>query len=372
MDLMRNALWQYRRFWISSLFMVLASAVGVTGVVLTLGTALDLRWRSVQIDPPDRDRTVRFVLAEGTAAPAQIYEALRNIDGLAAVIMDDTFPIGPAGTAAGAMSMDLRRRDVWVPPVQAGRFLTPEDGDPGADPVIVIGSFLAAQWFPGEDAVGREVELQTDGSVRRFRVVGVVGVRGRFTVWDQQAFVPAPWDQRRSVTMFSVKALSPEQVAGVVDDVQAAIERQIAGARVSPLGDYQQVDNPDTVAAIAAGGLAILVVVVTALNSGNLAGFWVIRRRREIGIRQALGATRGMVVRMVLTEVVLLNLIGAALGVLLYLFLRRLLADELPLQLHAAHFVVGGAAGVLSGLVAAAVPARLAARLDPAQAMREE
>ena len=119
------------------------------------------------------------------------------------------------------------------------------------------------------------------------------------------------------------------------------------------------------------GGLALLITLVGLYG---LLTYMVVQRTREIGIRMALGADRAAVISMVMRQALLLMALGAAAGVCIALWSNRLLHS----------FLYGVTASdpwaitltplglVLCGLVAAAVPARRAARLDPVDALRAE
>src|SRR5690606_19519717 len=117
--------------------------------------------------------------------------------------------------------------------------------------------------------------------------------------------------------------------------------------------------------------LCVALLLVTALGIVGLASFWVAQRTRQIGVRRALGATRGQILRYFQTENFLLVTIGIVLGMGLAFGLNQLLMRhyELP-RLPLAYLPIG--AGVLWALGQAAVlwPARRAANVPPAVATR--
>jgi ABC-type antimicrobial peptide transport system permease subunit len=139
----------------------------------------------------------------------------------------------------------------------------------------------------------------------------------------------------------------------------------------------QQVKSSMTVMrtiATLAGFFGVLALVLATIGLYGIMAYNVARRRNEIGVRIALGAAQGRVVRMVLGEVGRIVVIGVGVGVAVSLFATKLIAAFLygttptnPTTL--------GEAGVLLlavGLLAAALPAIRAARLDPVAALREE
>jgi ABC-type antimicrobial peptide transport system permease subunit len=122
------------------------------------------------------------------------------------------------------------------------------------------------------------------------------------------------------------------------------------------------------------GFFGALALLLAALGLYGVISYSVARRRNEIGVRMALGATRARIIRLVLGEVGRLVSVGVALGVLLALGATRLVATFLygvepndPAMLALAAFTLAAVA-----IGAALIPARRAARLDPMVALREE
>ena len=115
----------------------------------------------------------------------------------------------------------------------------------------------------------------------------------------------------------------------------------------------------------------VALLVVTALGIVGLASFWVQQRTKQIGVRRALGATRGQILRYFQTENFLLASIGIALGMVLAYGLNQLLMSryELP-RLPLAYLPIGAVALWLLGQVAVFWPARRAASVPPAIATR--
>ena len=121
------------------------------------------------------------------------------------------------------------------------------------------------------------------------------------------------------------------------------------------------------------------VIVIVALGIASVLVVWVVQKRREIGILRAMGASRGQVQRVFLLQGAAVALVGSALGSLLaatmlVIFLRiaRNADGTVLFELHMppSMFLTAAAAAIVVGLIAAAVPARSAAQLEPAQAIR--
>lgn len=114
-----------------------------------------------------------------------------------------------------------------------------------------------------------------------------------------------------------------------------------------------------------------VVATITLIGIASLSGYWIQQRTRQIGIRRALGATRGQVMRHFLAENLLLTVGGLLIGLLLALLINQWLMQhyELP-RLPWAYLLVAGGLMLLLGQVAVAAPARRAAQLPPASATR--
>ncbi len=125
--------------------------------------------------------------------------------------------------------------------------------------------------------------------------------------------------------------------------------------------------------------IRLFVVLIVALGIASVLVVWVVQKRREIGILRAMGASRGKVQRVFLLQGAIVAVAGSAIGsalssLMLFVFLRVARnADGTPLielKLSVALYLTAALSALAVGLLAAAVPARTAARLDPAQAIR--
>lgn len=247
----------------------------------------------------------------------------------------------------------------------AGREFSRRDSM-GAARVAIVNETMARTFFNG-DAVGRRVnEAEIVGVSRDVRYASL-----------REAAPPTfylPVDQqleRSGQVTLHVRA------AGDAPAVVAALRRKIE----APLSDVrtqgEEVDELLADERLLAGlgaffGLAALVLAAVGLY--GLFAYSVERRRKELGIRLALGAPRGLVTRMVLRDAARLAAVGLAAGVPLYLFTARFLKAFLygveasdPWLIAAACVVMGGTA-----LAAAWAPARRAGAVDPMQSLRYE
>jgi predicted permease len=270
-------------------------------------------------------------------------------------------------------------------PLLSGRFFTNRD-TPTSPPVVVIDDVMATHLFPGQEAVGKQINLMMLGPVQ---VVGVVRHVKQWgldsddtsTIRDQMYFpflqVPDPF--------------MPEVVAGVILSVRtspdplsvvSAVRAQVAG----PTED-QPLYAVQTMEQVISGSLAerrftmlLLIIfastalVLAAVGIYGVMSYAVTRRTHELGVRMALGASRRTVLRLVLREGMVLAAIGTGVGLAAALGLTRFLASLLygvrpadPPTLAAVALLLAGIA-----LLACGVPAWRATRVDPMVALRYE
>lgn len=266
-------------------------------------------------------------------------------------------------------------------PLVAGRDFTAGDGA-DAPLVVILNQMLADRLFPGLDPIGRRVTwtgdvLQFIGMKEEWRtVVGVVG-NTKDGGLDAE---PLP-------VTFTPFAQGNFPTGGLVirsDVAPAGIERA-ARSIVRSIAPAQPIENVMTVNAIRdesigprrlnallVGSFGLLALVVAAIGIAAVLAFSVASRQNEIGIRMSLGADAGRVQRMVIAEGGILLVIGLVLGVIGALFATRVIRGLLfgvaphdPMTLGVVALVM-----LAVGIGACWLPARRAARVDPAVAMR--
>jgi putative ABC transport system permease protein len=246
------------------------------------------------------------------------------------------------------------------------------------DALVWVTQSLAEHAWPGVDPIGKEFWV----GAPHFRVAGVVanlarpspGEGGPSTIgWS--VFVPAQPGAHFAGT-YLLRA-SPEQLPRVLRDARAAIAR-IAPDAVLDITASQSVaslreiffQQDRTMAGILLGVIAAMLLV-TALGIVGLASFWVQQRRRQIGIRRAIGATRGDILRYFQAENFLIVSFGIVLGMALAYALNLLLMQHYELPRLPLYYLPIGAV-VLWGLGQLAVlgPALRAAAVPPVVATR--
>lgn len=325
--------------------------------------------------------------------------ALREIPGVAAATLTNSVPFGDMSWGSNInLAANQRTSTVDVKNfygegvgetlgvhLVAGRFFEPSEyvwlddlvtGKAKPAPVIVISQTLAKRLFGDAPALGRSVwvgssdtEMRVVGVVERLAAAGGVdrpdvelttlqpwrettGVDGSFIIRSQ----PGQADRVLALAVEKLKQINPRRVivkketyAAIRDD-RFAGDRSMAGLLV---------------------GVCIVLLIVTALGIVGLASFWVGQRRRQIGVRRALGARRVDVLRYFQTENFLLASMGIAIGMAMAyginLFLMR--EYELP-RLPLIYLPVGAVVLWVLGQVAVLAPALRAASVPPVVATR--
>ena len=272
--------------------------------------------------------------------------------------------------------------DVMRLRLRGGRFFTALDGS-DSPRVLVVNQTFAREVFGGEPAVGQRLEIGGDGVP--WEVIGVVAdIRYRNLRGSEplaEAFVSTHQIESAPVWVLS----PPFIVARTTGDPLAVIPfLSEAVAEAHPSATIDDVTTMDArlwdavvqprFYAVFVGGFAALALFLAAFGIYGLLSYTVSQRRREIGVRMALGAQRGDIVTLVVRQGAALVAAGAVLGLLaaaassrvLESFLFGITTDD------RLTFVAGPVVLVAVALVACWLPARRATRIDPIQALRVE
>ncbi|HSY02486.1 MAG TPA: ABC transporter permease [Acidobacteriaceae bacterium] len=265
-------------------------------------------------------------------------------------------------------------------PLLAGRDFS--DGDTVDSPqVMMVSRAFAEKYFHGENPLGKKLKpgAGSGGPPKWREIVGVVGdIRHGATEreMDPMQYLPASqlptWCCLYSVvrTGMAPMALEPQ-----VRSLVTSIDRDIPVTDVHTMTDLigMQLAQP-RFAMVLLGAFAGLALVLTVVGLYGVLAYSVARRTREIGVRLALGAERGAVLQMVLRQAGVLVLAGMAIGVTATVASASVLRTMLYGTESRNPVVLTGVCGVvaLAGLVAAWLPARRAASVDPMRALRAE
>ena len=389
----------------------LVAAQICTSLVLLTGASLLLRSLWNLQNQPLGMRTANVVTATLTLGqksydePAgqlaffeELERRLRRIPGVTQFALSDSTPLGGTARSTIYSVIDVAGRPrapqgtggmvTWravTPgyfaalgiPVLRGRAFQEEDRDPDQNPVILSDS-LARRMFPGQDPLGRQIQPGRSGPWRT--VIGVAGNvknSGLMERDDPEFYVVrhhAPERFGRTATAILRGPIDPSALARWVRADVAALDPGLPvnietfNQRVGKLAQRPRFN------AWLLGLFAAMGLLLAAIGLYGVISFLIAQRTREIGVRMALGATPGAVVRLVLGHAARWTLAGAALGVIGSWFTARLLAAMLfHVSPHDA-WILAAAVALLwvIAMLAAWVPSRRAARVDPMQALRQE
>jgi putative ABC transport system permease protein len=273
-------------------------------------------------------------------------------------------------------------------PVIRGRMITNDDG-PNAPYVIVINETLARKYFAGKDPLGQQVDLggEGTGAIKPYAIVGIIGDHVDDGVSrPPKPLLLVPYEQVpstslfyqlliKTVVFFAVKTRGNIAVAPAMRDVFQQTAPDFALDNFQTM--QQAVDASNFSQRLgfyltgAFAGMAILMVIAGLY--GVLAQL-VSYRRREIGVRLALGSTRERILRLFLKQGLILVVAGLVLGVVCALWAGRLVKSFLYQVQPLDGWTYAGAAALLIvvGSLAAVIPARRAAAVEPIEALRDE
>jgi predicted permease len=319
----------------------------------------------------------------------------RTIESLGA-FSATTFTVGleePTRIGGAALSPSVFRLLGTTPVL--GRFFTNEDARQGATPVVVLSENLWRDRFGGDlGVVGRTVVIDQQRNI----IVGVAPASFAFPdpsvrLWQVMELPPPAGGPNQRVMAGSVIArladgISPEQAAAEATSIARSQNRppvvEILWGKGGPVevevrpivGDMTAPVQPAVLLTLAAvGGL----LLIACANVANLLLARGVSRQREVAVRAALGAGRGRMIRQLLTESVVLSILGGMLGMVIASLLVRAMPALVPRQFPRLDdvrvdwlmCVVASVVTVTSGVIAGLVPAFGSVRRDMVTALRD-
>ena len=389
---------------VRSAFVIIEIALAL---VLLVGAGLLLRSfvSLLRVEPgfdPSRTMTVKVSIPQMKYTNAaqqqsffrQLFERLDALPGVIAAGGTSFLPLNGLGSATGYYIVGKAKppagqdyvTDVRVVshnyfkamgiPLLRGRVFDGRDEGTGVRRVIV-NQALAQKHFPGEDPIGKSIVVSWNDEGPD-EIVGVVGdvrqqdleTEARATIyWPPSRFtypfmtvaIRTAGDPRNIVApaVAALHEMDPNVAAADVQTMEDVIDTSVAQRRLTML-----------LLSIFAG----LALLLAAVGIYGVIGYSVSQRTQEIGIRMALGAPRGTVLRMVVGQAMALSLVGVALGALGAWFLSRVMQKLLfgvtasdPMTFVAVSWLLA-----LVAAIAASVPGLRATRVDPVIALRAE
>ncbi|HXC70680.1 MAG TPA: ABC transporter permease [Pyrinomonadaceae bacterium] len=262
-------------------------------------------------------------------------------------------------------------------PLRQGRFFSDQDRD-NSVPVVIISEAMARRFWPGENAVGKRLTPSFHLEQGAREIVGVVGdVKSSGLDADASAMMYLPYKQAPlPFISFVVRTASnPESLIQPVSKAIYSIDKEQALTNVQTMDQVLSKSLSgrrfNMTLLLTFAGVALMLAAVGVYGVMN---YTVTLRRRELGIRMALGAEKIDVLRLVLGQGLTLTLIGVGAGLISAYALTRLMASLLYGVTATDYLTFGSVSAVLIavGLAASYIPARRATKVNPTIALRAE
>jgi predicted permease len=244
--------------------------------------------------------------------------------------------------------------------------------------VVIVNETMARRLWPNQPVLGKRMHIGYNASSPQAQVVGVAR-DGKYNLLGEPPteyfFMPFAQHYRGTATMIARTSGSPAALAAAVQREIAALDPgvPIYGVKTMPAFLNRLLSLPMSVAVIVAI-FALIALVMASVGLYGVVSYSIARRTKEFGVRMAVGAGRGDVMRMVLKSGLALATVGIAIGIVAAVALMRLAASLLfgigPTDLPT--FIAATIVLALVAMVASYVPARRAVRLDPTIALRYE
>ncbi len=248
-----------------------------------------------------------------------------------------------------------------------------------APPVALVNESMAAALWPSDDPIGKRISL-SDAEGPWIEVVGITVDTKVLFIWEEnRPIFYLPLEQRHAspVTFFLHTDVEPASLAAAVRAEVAAIDSDLPVYEVNTMQSHLEDGTALGIVRIAAlmvGSFGIVGLLLASIGLYGVIAYSVSRRTHEIGVRLALGAASGTVLKMVVRQGMILSGIGLGVGLVLALLLSRALSAML-LDVSPTDVVTYGAVTaflLVVALLASYFPARRATTVDPLVALRDE
>jgi putative ABC transport system permease protein len=258
-------------------------------------------------------------------------------------------------------------------PLLNGRNFTAADR-PGAPAVAIVNETFARRVWPGREAVGQRLVVGV--SRRSLEVIGVVRDAKYRTIGESPVpFIHVPAAQRYESTMWLLLRSAGPSMVPQVRALLREMNPNLPVVRAATLAEMTAFGLfPQRVVGWLAGVVGTIGILLAALGVYGVTAYNVSQRRREIGIRVALGALRTQVLRLIVGQAMLLAAAGTALGLMAAALVTRVLEGMLydVRPLDPISFAGGALIFLAVALIASLIPARRAASVNPVEALRAE
>ena len=331
---------------------------------------------------------------DDSAFPVQrrIIDEASRLPGVTAAGTTDTLPLSGGGSNWSVYregTADLRPSNSVMAPhafgispgylkaagtrMLAGRDFTWDDG-PKTPHVAIVNEMFARKMFGDEPAIGRHF---LGGDKTSYQIAGIVE-NGKYEMLTEDPgpamFFPLAQNHEASTILIVRSELPPAEIASALNRLLTGIDASLPFTLRQWPDRLALVLFPARIATAALSVMGMLAAMLAVTGVFGMATYTVSKRMRELGIRVALGAHRGQLMRAALGRPLLVLLSGSVAGLLLGVLASRLLAALVYEATPRDPLVLIGAvaAMILIGLIATWIPARRAIAINPAQLLRQE
>jgi ABC-type antimicrobial peptide transport system permease subunit len=335
-------------------------------------------------DPDRTDRFYQAVRERAAILPGVTSAALTSFvplsqggGGLVNIVPEGvTLPGGARSLPISGARIDAHYLDTIGIPIVSGRGLRATD-TADAPRVAVVNRGFVARYWPNQDALGKRIEIAGSGG-ESVEVVGVAA-DAKFAIFTPNS-TPFLYLSRLQFpvarqTLLVQTASDSAGVATLVRDAIAATDRNVPvlGTWTMEAFYHANAKNLNAVVVRTIAGMGAMGLVLALIGLYGLTAYAVSRRTREIGIRMAMGAVPGSVLRLILRQGSLSSVAGIGLGVIASIAAGNAIQAFFPnTSASTTTFLLIVPAVVLVVTLAAYVPARRAALIDPLAALRQE
>ncbi len=379
---------------------VALSMLLVVGAGLFAATLRNLSREQLGFDPQNillfsvRAPAARYPSPKDVQFYERIEERLGRVPGVSGVTLSST-PLLAGGSTnlpfmpTGQPQRSGQHETVWVQdvgrdffgvyriPLLYGRNFSSADTST-SQPLVIVNQALVHKFWPHENPVGKTVRFDRNDA-RIYEVAGIV-VDAKYNQLDGKVPPTAyrlynQMEQEREITFEVKTALPPGDVLPRIREAVAEIDRDV------PVRDVRTQDaqiaatiSQQRTFAVLTGAFGVLALLLASIGIYGLTAYDVARRTNEIGIRIALGARAGQMLRMVLHEVSWMAVAGIGAGLAAALLLTKYVKSMLYGLTATDPWILAGAGAILLAvaLLAGWGPARRASRVQPMEALRHE
>ena len=349
--------------------------------------------------------TTRYLAKAGVEQHRAILQRelalLRAIPGVAAVATTNQMPLSNSGQMT-SLSLDPKQVNesagaaiyqtgesliqAWQLKLVEGRDFNPGDvlevdqeASDETPKILIITKTLADKLWPNASAIGKTVLFGVGEDSRPARVIGVV--ERLMSPWapidiESEYATVLPYRGLGGIVrnMYAIRT-EPGQRDRVAKEAEAALIKSAGApliAKIKTADEHRKERyRPDLALSWMLITVSVLLLVITASGIVGMASLWVTQRRKQIGVRRALGARRADILRYFITENIFITSAGVAGGVMLALGLNQLLVSKLEMTRLPLEYLFGGVGlFYLLGIIAVYGPAWRAASISPATATR--